>query len=131
MKAQRFLYKELTERVIGAALKVHKELGSAYEEKIYQRALYLEFQKEKIKFEREKEINVKYDKITIGKKKLDFVVDNKIIIELKKSDEINNVHIAQVVSYLKALDLKVGLILNFGLSKLQIKRVIAERTEGR
>lgn len=131
MKAQRYLYSDLTKKIIGLAIKVHKELGSAYEEKIYQRALYLEFLKNKIKFEREKEINVKYDSVTIGKKKLDFVVDNKVVLELKKSDLINNVHIAQVVSYLKTLNLKLGLILNFGRSKLEIKRVITENVERR
>ena len=129
MKAQSYLFEDLSGKIIGAAIKVHRELGSAYEEKIYQRALYLEFQKAKLSFAREKEINIKYQGVTLGKKKLDFVVDNKIIIELKKSDEINNVHIAQVVSYLKTLGLQLGLILNFGLSKLQIKRVITKSTE--
>ena len=126
-----YLYSELTEKIIGLAIKVHKELGSAYEEKVYQRALYLEFQKNKVRFEREKEIDIKYSSVTIGKKKLDFIVEGKIIVELKKADTINVVHIAQVVSYLKTMNLKLGLILNFGGSKLQIKRVITESTEGR
>jgi len=104
-------------------------LGSAYEEKVYQRALYLEFQKNKLRFEREKEIDIKYGSVTIGKKKLDFVIENKVVLELKKADEINDVHIAQVVSYLKTMKLNLGLILNFGMSKLQIKRVITESTE--
>ena len=124
-----YLYSELTEKIIGLAIKVHKELGSAYEEKVYQRALYLEFQKNKVRFEREKEIDIKYSSVTIGKKKLDFIVEGKIIVELKKADTINVVHIAQVVSYLKTMNLKLGLILNFGGSKLQIKRVITEGTE--
>lgn len=125
----KYLYSDLTEKVIGLAIRVHKELGSAYEEKIYQRALYLEFQRGGLNFEREKEINVKYGKVTIGKKKLDFIVDGKIIVELKKVDSINKVHIAQVVSYLKTLGLKLGLILNFGGPKIEIKRVITENTE--
>lgn len=129
MKAQRFLFEDLTSKIIGAAINVHKELGSAYEEKIYQRALQIEFQKIGIKSIREQEVNIQYSGIEVGKKKLDFVVEHKIIIELKKADEINNVHIAQVASYLQALRLKLGLILNFGLSKLQIKRVIAKGTE--
>ncbi|OGM21693.1 hypothetical protein A2714_05335 [Candidatus Woesebacteria bacterium RIFCSPHIGHO2_01_FULL_38_9] len=124
-----YLYSELTDRIIGFAIKVHKELGSAYEEKVYQRALYLEFQKNKLRFEREKEIDIKYGSVTIGKKKLDFVIENKVVLELKKADEINDVHIAQVVSYLKTMKLNLGLILNFGMSKLQIKRVITESTE--
>lgn len=119
-----YKYSDLTGKIIELAIKVHKKLGSASEEKIYQRALYLEFQRSKLKFEREKEISINYGKVRIGKKKLDFVVDGKIIVELKKVDAIDKVHIAQVVSYLKTLDLNVGLILNFGRSKLEIKRVI-------
>lgn len=119
-----YLYCDLTSKVIGLAIKVHKELGSAYEEKVYQRALYLELQRNKLKFEREKEVDIKYGPVTIGKKKLDFVIDNKVVVEIKKVDEIDKVHIAQVASYLEALKLKLGLILNFGRSKLQIKRVV-------
>ena len=116
-------YSNLTGQIIGLAIKVHKVLGSAYEEKIYQRALYLELQRSGLKFEREKEISINYGQIRIGKKKLDFIIDNKIIVELKKVDKIADVHIAQVVSYLKTLNLEIGLILNFGQSKLEIKRV--------
>lgn len=103
---------------------MHKNLGSAYEEKLYQRALYLELQRSGLKFEREKEISVDYGKVRIGIKKLDFIVDDKVIVELKKIDAIDKVHVAQVVSYLKTLKLNVGLILNFGKSKLEIKRVV-------
>jgi len=119
-----YKYSDLTGKIIELAIKVHKNLGSAYEEKIYQRALYLELQRAKISFEREKVITINYGNVTIGKKKLDFVVENKIVIELKKIDAIDKVHVAQVVSYLKTLGLDIGLILNFGRSKLEIKRVI-------
>lgn len=119
-----YLYSDLTSKIIGLGIKVHKELGSAYEEKIYQRALYLELQRTGLKFEREKELSINYGKVRIGKKKLDFVVDGKIVVEIKKVENIDDVHIAQVVSYLKTLGLELGLILNFGKSKLQIKRVI-------
>lgn len=83
----------------------------------------MELQRSGLKFEREKEIVITYGKIIIGKKKLDFIVDNKIIVELKKVDKIDDVHVAQVVSYLKTLNLEIGLIFNFGQSKLEIKRV--------
>lgn len=119
-----YQYSDLTGKIIELAIKVHKNLGSAYEEKIYQRALYLEFQRARLKFEREKEVDINYGKVRIGKKKLDFVVDNKIVVEIKKVESIDKVHIAQVVSYLKILNLKIGLILNFGRSKLEIKRVV-------
>ena len=124
MMAQNYKHSDLTSKIIELAIKVHKNLGSAYEEKLYQRALYLEFQRAKLKFEREKEINVNYGNVTIGKKKLDFIVDDKVVVELKKVEAIDKVHIAQVVSYLKTLNLNVGLILNFGKSKLEIKRVV-------
>ncbi|KKR47866.1 MAG: hypothetical protein UU32_C0014G0008 [Candidatus Woesebacteria bacterium GW2011_GWB1_41_10] len=119
-----YKYSDLTGEIIKLAIKVHKNLGSAYEEKIYQRALYLEFQRAGLKFEREKEVSINYGKVRIGKKKLDFVVGNKVVVELKKVEAIDKVHIAQVVSYLKILKLNIGLILNFGRSKLEIKRVI-------
>ncbi|MBI2327564.1 GxxExxY protein [Candidatus Curtissbacteria bacterium] len=126
MKAQNYNYKHsnLTGKIIELAIKVHKNLGSAYEEKLYQRALYLELQRSGLRFEREKEISINYGNVRIGKKKLDFVVDGKIVVELKKIDAIDKVHVAQVVSYLKTLGLSVGLILNFGNSKLEIKRVV-------
>lgn len=119
-----YLFSELTSKIIELAIRVHKNLGSAYEEKIYQRALYLEFQRAKLKFEREKELSINYGPVRIGKKKLDFIVDNRVVVEIKKVEVIDKVHMAQVVSYLKTLGLKIGLILNFGQSKLQIKRVI-------
>lgn len=124
-----YLHTQLTGTIIGLAIKIHKELGSAYDEKIYQRALYLEFQRSGLKFEREKELSVTYNNVRIGKKKLDFIVEDRVIVEIKKVDKIDNVHIAQVVSYLKTLGLELGLILNFGGSKLEIKRVITESTE--
>lgn len=119
-----YQHSQLTGKILALAIEVHKNLGSAYEEKLYQRALYLELKRAQIKFEREKEISVKYGQVTIGKKKLDFIVDGKVIVELKKIDGIDKVHVAQVVSYLKTLGLNVGLILNFGKSKLEIKRVV-------
>lgn len=119
-----YLYSSLTKQIIGLGIKVHKELGPAYEEKLYQRALYLELQRAGLKFEREKEVSINYGPVRIGKKKLDFVIDGKIVVELKKVSQIDAVHKAQVVSYLKATGLKLGLILNFGQERLEIKRVI-------
>jgi GxxExxY protein len=118
-----YAYSDLTSKIIGLAIRVHKDLGSAYEEKICQRTLYLELQRAGLKFEREKEISINYGKVRIGKKKLNFLVGEQIVVEIKKVDKIDKVHIAQVVSYLKTLGLEVGLILNFGRSKLEIRRV--------
>lgn len=80
--------------------------------------------KNNINFEREKEISVKYDGLNLGKQVLDFLVDSCLIVELKKVDNINDVHKAQLLSYLKATKLRLGLLLNFGQGKLEIKRVI-------
>lgn len=118
-----YLHSDLTDKIIGLAIAVHRQLGNGFTEKIYQRALYLELKKSRLKFEREKEISVYYDKVRLGKQVLDFVVEEKVIVEIKRVDEINEAHVAQVVSYLKTTRLKVGLVLNFGSGKLEIRRV--------
>lgn len=115
---------DLANKVIGLAIKVHKELGPAYAEKIYQRALYMELKKDKIPFDREKEVSVIYKGTSLGKQIVDFVIDNCLLVELKKVDSIQDVHKAQLLSYLKAMKLRLGLLLNFGGGKLEIKRVI-------
>lgn len=115
---------KLASQIIGIAISIHKELGPAYAEKIYQRALYLELKRLHIPFVREKEINVVYKGINLGKQVVDFIVGNCLLLELKKVDEIKDVHKAQLLSYLKATGLHLGLLLNFGSGKLEIKRVI-------
>jgi len=119
-----YLYKRLTEKVIGAAITVHKKLKSGFAEKVYQRALYLELNSIGIKFEREKEVSIYYRKVRIGKQVLDFLVERKLVVEVKKTDTLKSVHVAQVLSYLYATDLKLGLLLNFGGDNLEVKRVI-------
>lgn len=119
-----YLHKDLTEKIIGLAIRIHKKLGAGYGEKIYQRALYLELRRSGLMFEREKEVSVYYEKVRLGKQILDFVVESKVVIEIKKVDELSRVHVAQVVSYLEATGIKLGLLLNFGNCKFEIKRVI-------
>ncbi len=115
---------KLASQIIGVAIDIHKELGPAYTEKIYQRALYLELKKLKVPFVREKEVKVVYKGVNLGKQVVDFIVGDCLLLELKKVDEIKDVHKAQVLSYLKATGLHLGLLLNFGGGKLEIKRVI-------
>ena len=118
------LTSDLTEKIIGAALKVHKQLGLGFIEKLYQRALEIELTNNKINLEREKLLKLTYEGVNIGSDKVDFVVDGKVLVELKAVPELSNVHRAQLISYLKASGLKVGLLINFAQQRLQIKRVI-------
>jgi GxxExxY protein len=116
---------ELSNRIIGCAIKVHKALGPGYIEKIYAGALAHEFTKNKIRFSRELAIKVKYDDLYLGEQRLDFVVEDELVLEIKAVYELNNFHMAQTLSYLKAAGKRLGLILNFARTKLEIKRVVA------
>lgn len=120
----KYLYSDLTDKIIGAAIKVHKELGPGYPERVYQRALAEEFGNQKIPFGREEKFQVFYGSKNVGYETLDFLAYGKIAVELKAAKEIMDLHAKQVVSYLKGADLRLGLILNFGKGKLEIKRVI-------
>lgn len=120
----KYLYSDLTGKIIGAAMAVHKELGPGYPEKIYQRALSEELGKQRIPFNREEKFNVLYNGRSVGYEVMDFLAFGKIAIELKATKEIMDLHAKQLVGYLKGAGLKLGLILNFGKSKLEIKRII-------
>lgn len=114
---------ELSNKIIGYAIKVHKSLGPGFIEKIYVKALAYELEKTKIKFVREKLVKIKYENILLGEHRLDFLVEEELILEAKAVFEINNFHMTQMLSYLKAADKKLGLILNFSRPRLEIKRV--------
>ena len=115
----------LTENIIAAAIEVHRELGPGLLESIYEEALCHEFQLNSIKFERQKKIDVIYKGHSIHGQRLDLLVENEVIIEIKSLNDLPDVAIAQVLSYLKATGLKRALIINFGKSRLVdgIKRV--------
>ena len=113
----------LTYQVIGCAMKVHKLLGNGFQELVYQRSLAIEFERAGIVFSREVEQCVYYDGINIGKRKADFVVDEKIIIELKAVANLENIHIIQAKNYLVAFNFPIGLLINFGAGSLQYKRI--------
>ena len=93
-------------------------------EKIYQRAMCFELRSEKLNFEREKKLPITYNSVNIGYTKTDFIIEKIVLVELKAVPEILNIHRAQVWSYLKASGCKIGLIINFGQSKLEIKRIV-------
>jgi GxxExxY protein len=121
-----YKYKEITSKIIATAFEVHKVLGGGLQEIIYQRAFAIELQKINIKLESEKshEIFYKDQRLPIGKRRLDFLIENLIVVELKSCNQIEDRHIAQVLSYLKIFNLEIGLILNFGGKSLTIKRII-------
>lgn len=89
------LYQDLTGQIIGAAMKVHRDLGPGFVEKIYQRALYLELKNANVRFEREKRIAIAYNKANLGYFDADFVVDGKVIVELKATEYVGDIHLAQ------------------------------------
>jgi GxxExxY protein len=119
-------YKEITEKIIGASFEVHKFLGNGFQEVIYQRALAYEMRMAGLQFTRESEIDVFYKdlKEPIGTRRADFVVENKILVELKAIIQIEDVHLAQSLNYLKAYKLEVGLLINFGSKSLTFKRLV-------
>lgn len=106
------------------AIKMHKTLGSGFVEKVYQRAYYLELKNSGLKFEREKKIIIKYNKAVVGYSKVDFDIEDKVLLEFKAVTEIQNMHKAQMISYLKAAGRKIGLIINFAKPIIEIKRII-------
>jgi GxxExxY protein len=115
--------KELTERIIAAAIRVHKELGPGFLEAMYEEALAIELTSNRLPFERQKLLPVFYHEHLIGEHRLDFVVDGKVIVELKAISALEDIHFAIVRSYLKAANLKDALLLNFASVRLLVKRV--------
>ena len=114
----------LTGEIIGAAMEVHKELGPGFLEGVYDEALTVELTQRKIKFERQKELPVFYKKNRIKKFVCDFLVDNKVIVEIKASKALSEIDRVQLTSYLKASGIEIGLLLNFGEKSLCFKRMI-------
>jgi len=116
-------YKEITEKIIGAAMKVHAALGNGFQEVIYQRALQIELGELGVSFEREYSMPVFYKQHQVGERRVDFLVEGKIAVELKAIINLEPVHFAQARNYLEAYNLEIGLLLNFGSTSLQLKRL--------
>ena len=117
-------FEELSGRIIGAAIEVHKELGPGFLEGIYEEALKIELSEHSMRHDSQKEIKIEYLGVEIGVHRLDLLVEKKIVVELKAVKELTDIHFAQLRSYLKAADLKVGLLLNFAKPALEIRRVV-------
>lgn len=118
-----YLYSELTGKIIGCAMEVHNFLGNGFQEVIYQRALSYEMELNKILFSREVEMPIFYKNKDIGTRRVDFLIDEKICVELKALTKLEPVHLAQAINYLEAFNLEVGLLINFGNTKLEFHRL--------
>ena len=116
-------HEEITRKIIGCAMKVHSTLGNGFQEVIYQRALAIEMEKQGLTFKREMEMSIFYAEINIGTRRVDFFVEECIMVELKALINLEDVHLAQAMNYCEAFGLPIGLLLNFGSKSLQYKRV--------
>lgn len=114
---------EITYKIIGCAMKVHNTLGNGFQEVIYQRCLAIELKKAGLQFEREKEQTIFYDGIVVGKRRADFIVENKVVMELKAVINLEDVHLAQAKNYVVAYNFPKGLLINFGSKSLQYKLI--------
>ena len=118
-----YLHSELTGKVIGCAMAVHSVLGNGFQEVVYQRALEVEMLEWRLSFSREQEMPIHYKGREIGSRRVDFLVENAVCVELKAIAKLEEVHLAQAINYLEAFNLEVGLLINFGARSLEFKRV--------
>lgn len=123
MKNEVYKYSDITQKTIGAAMQVHSTLGSGFQEVIYQRALAIEMKEASLIFSREHEIPIHYKGDQIGTRRVDFLVEDQIMVELKAVAQLEDAHLAQAINYLEAYQLQIGLLINFGSKRLQFKRV--------
>ena len=121
---EEYKYSDITGKIIRCAMEVHRLLGNGFQEVIYQRSLAIEMQMQGLEFEREKEMPLQYKGFDVGTRRVDFFVMGKIMVELKAVKELEDVHLAQAINYLEAYGMEIGLLINFGSTSLQFKRVM-------
>ena len=121
---EKYKHSGLTSKIIGCAIEVHKHLGNGFQEVIYQRALEIEFRLQGINAQREFVMPLSYKGEDIGTRRVDFFVEEKIMVEIKAIIQLEDVHLAQAINYLEAYNLEVGLLINFGSKSLDFKRVM-------
>ncbi len=114
---------EITYKINGCAMKVHNTLGNGFQEVIYQRCLAIELRKVGLVFQREKEQTIFYEGEEVGTRRVDFIIEGKVIVELKAIINLEDVHLAQAKNYVVAYDYEIGLLINFGSTSLQYKKV--------
>lgn len=116
-------HETLTHKIIGCAMKVHTALGSGFQEVIYQRALAIEMTNQQLRYQREQEMPIFYDGRAIGTRRVDFFVEDTIMVEIKAVAYLEDVHLAQSMNYCQAYNLPMGLLINFGGRSLEFRRV--------
>ena len=116
-------YEDITEKIIGCAMKIHSTLGNGFQEVIYQRCMAIEMAKHELTYSREFEMPIFYDEIEVGMRRVDFLVEKQVSVELKALTKLEDVHFAQGLNYLEAYNLEVGLLINFGAKSLEFKRL--------
>ena len=121
---------EITYKINGCAMKVHNYLGNGFQEVIYQRCLAIELEKAQLTFVREIEQTILYEGIDVGTRRADFIVEKEIVVELKALINLEDVHLAQAKNYLVAYNLPVGLLINFGATSLQFKKIYNPKCNG-
>ena len=124
MIKEEYKYSELTSKIIGCAMSVHRALGNGFQEVIYQRALGIELTDNGIIFKREKQMPIYFKNQIVGTRRVDFFVEEIISVELKAVIKLEDAHFAQAINYLEAFDLEVGLLINFGAKSLEFKRLL-------
>jgi len=120
---EKYKFSELTEKIIGCAMRVHNYLGNGFKEVVYQRALAIEMVKSKLNFSREQEMPIFYEGQHVGTRRVDFFVEDQILVEIKAVTITENVHLAQAINYLEAFDREIGLLINFGARSLEFNRL--------
>ena len=118
-----------TQQIIGCAMEVHKQLGPGFQEVIYQRCLALEFSATGLRFGREIEYPIYYKGRKVGTRRADFIVDSRIVVELKALTALEDVHLVQAKNYVRAYNLEVGLLINFGGNRLEFKRLFSQKRD--
>lgn len=121
---EKYKFQEITGKVIGASMEVHKHLGNGFQEKIYQKALAEELILNNIQFEQEVVMPIYYKSKQIGFRRVDFLVEKVVLVELKATTALEDIHYNQIINYIVAYKLEVGLLINFGNRSLQYKRLI-------
>ncbi len=121
---EKYKYSELTSKIIGCAMEVHKILGNGFQEVIYQRALAKEMGLQNVNFNREFEMPIYFKEEHIGTRRVDFLVEEVVSVEIKALVKLEDVHLAQAINYLEAYNLEIGLLINFGAKSLEFKRLI-------
>ncbi len=127
--SERYKYSDITGSVIGSAMNVHTEIGPGFPEVIYQRSLALELKDQGVNYKRESAIPLYYKGKPVGKRRVDFIVEDKILVELKAVSELNKTHYNQILNYLSAYKIEIGLLVNFGEASLKFKRFINSKFE--